>query len=257
MKKTLLAVLAASAAFAAVPALAQDTGNTTQANPASSYSSDMSNPSSDGNYQPGQAIGSGNWLIGASVGRTDGYSKNSDFGSGFGNDSGGLFQNKNGRRTGYTALAGYRWKVGPDLGLGLEAGYSDLGNYKLSNLGNSGSVDQTSRENALRGWMLGGNGRINLMPHWYIGAHAGYFHANNNGGAYNNSLNKALFHGGNAGGYYAGLGTGWDVNNHFGVGVKYDYFHASAGTIHDQPSNSDFAVRRSTGIVSLDAEYRF
>ncbi|MEO8778070.1 MAG: porin family protein [Rhodanobacter sp.] len=240
MKKTLLSLAFLSAGLAFVPAaFAQN------AQPAS------------GNYQSSQPIGSGNWLIDLSVGRTDGYSKNSDFGSGFGSGSGSLFNNKNGRRTGYSALAGYRWKVGPDLGLGLEAGYADLGNYKLSNLGKSGSVNQTSTQNALHGWVLGGNGRINLLPGWYIGAHAGYFHANNNGGAYNDTVNQALFHGGNSGGYYAGIGTGWDINEHFGVGVKYDYFHASAGNVHDVPTNTDFSVRRSTGIVSLTGEYRY
>ena len=156
----------------------------------------------------GQPIGSGNWFIDASVGRTDGYSRNSDFGSGFGSGSGNLFRNSNGRRTGYGLLGGYRWKAGPDLGLGIEAGYSDLGNYKLSNLGNGGPVNQASRENALRGWMLGANGRINVLPQWYVSAHAGYFHANNNGGAYNDTLNQDLFHGGERGGYYAGIGTG-------------------------------------------------
>ena len=242
MKKTLIAIAIASAAALSLPALAQDSSQATL---------------SSGNYQSSQAVGSGNWLIDASVGRTDGYSRNSNFGSGFGSGSGNLFQNKNGRRTGYGVLGGYRWKAGPDLGLGLEAGYSDLGNYKLSNLGSSGSVNQSSRENALRGWMLGANGRINLLPQWYLSMHGGYFHANNNGGAYNNSLSQDLFHGGDRGGYYAGIGTGWDINEHFGLGLKYDYYHASAGRVHDVPTNSDFAVRRSTGIVSLDAEYRF
>ncbi|OOG51034.1 hypothetical protein [Rhodanobacter sp. C01] len=240
MKKTLFSIAFVSAGLALAPVtFAQD-----------------AQPSS-GNYQSSQPVGSGNWLIDLSAGRTDGYSKNSNFGSGFGSGSGSLFSNKNGRRTGYSVLGGYRWKVGSDLGLGLEAGYADLGNYKLSNLGSSGSVNQSSTQNALRGWMLGGNGRINLLPKWYISGHAGYFHANNNGGAYNDTLSQDLFHGGDRGGYYAGIGTGWDINDHFGLGVKYDYFHASAGNIHDIPTDADFAVRRSTGIVSLDAEYRF
>lgn len=244
MKKTFIAIAIASAAALSLPALAQDTSTPTAA--------------SGGNYQSSQALGSGNWFIDGSVGRTDGYSKNSKFGSGFGNDSGNFFKNENGRRTGYSVLGGYRWKAGSDLGLGVEAGYSDLGNYKLSNLGNNnGSVDQRSSENALRGWMVGANGRINVMPQWYISMHGGYFHANNNDGAYNDTLSQDLFHGGDRGGFYAGVGTGWDINEHFGVGVQYDYFHASAGTLHDVPSNSDFAVRRSTGIVSLNAEYRF
>lgn len=239
MKKTLLALALVTTGLVAAPVFAQD------AAPAS------------GNYQSSQPAGSGNWFVDLSAGRTDGYSKNSDFGSGFSNGSGSLFSNKNGRRTGYNVLGGYRWKVGPDLGLGLEAGYTDLGNYKLSNLTSSGSVNQSSRENALRGWQLGANGRINLLPQWYISAHGGYFHANNDGGAYNDTVSQDLFHGGDRGGFYGGLGTGWDINQHFGVGVKYDYYHVSAGNIYDTPTNSNFAVRRSTGIVSVDAEYRF
>jgi outer membrane immunogenic protein len=241
MKKTLLTAAVVSAALAFVPAaFAQDAQVST------------------GNYQSSQPIGSGNWLIDLSAGRTDGYSKNSNFGSGFSNGSGSLFSNKNGRRTGYGVLGGYRWKVGPDLGLGVEAGYTDLGNYKLSNIGsNNGSVNQSSRENALRGWVAGVNGRINLLPQWYISAHGGYFHANNDGGAYNDTVSQDLFHGGDRGGYYAGLGTGWDISQHFGVGVKYDYYHVSAGNVYDTPTNSNFNVRRSTGIVSVDAEYRF
>ncbi|MBB6242629.1 porin family protein [Rhodanobacter sp. MP1X3] len=239
MKKTLLALALVTTGLVAAPVFAQD------AAPAS------------GNYQSSQPVGSGNWFVDLSAGRTDGYSKNSDFGSGFSNGSGSLFSNKNGRRTGYNVLGGYRWKVGQDLGLGLEAGYTDLGNYKLSNLTSSGSVNQSSRENALRGWQLGANGRINLLPQWYISAHGGYFHANNDGGAYNDTVSQDLFHGGDRGGFYGGLGTGWDINQHFGVGVKYDYYHVSAGNIYDTPTNSNFAVRRSTGIVSVDAEYRF
>lgn len=240
MKKTLFSAALVSAGLALTPvAFAQD------AQP------------DNGHYQSSQPVGSGNWFIDLGVGRTDGYSRDSDFGSGFGQGSGNLFNNRNGRRTGYSLLGGYRWKAGPDLGLGLEAGYADLGNYKLSNLGSSGSVNQLSRQNALHGWVLGGNGRINVLPHWYISAHGGYFHANNNGGVYNGTLSQDLFHGGDSGGYYAGIGTGWDFNDHFGLGVKYDYFHASAGSVHDVPTNTDFAVRRSTGIVSVNAEYRF
>lgn len=241
MKKTLIAIALATAGVLAIPvASAQDAQPST------------------GNYQSSQPVGSGNWFVDLSAGRTDGYSKNSNFGSGFTNGSGNIFSNKNGRRTGYGALGGYRWKVGQDLGLGVEAGYTDLGNYKLSNIGSdNGAFNQSRRENALRGWLVGVNGRINLLPQWYVSAHGGYFHANNNGGAYNDSVSQDLFHGGNSGGYYAGIGTGWDINQHFGVGVKYDYYHVSAGSIHDVASNSNFAVRRSTGIVSVDAEYRF
>jgi outer membrane immunogenic protein len=143
MKKTLLSIALLSSSLAFVPAaFAQD------AQPG------------NGNYQSSQPVGSGNWFADLSAGRTDGHSSNSDFGSGFGNGSGNIFKNKNGRRTGYGVLGGYRWKAGSDVGLGLEAGYSDLGNYKLSNLGGDGTVDQSRRDNALRGWVVGAHGRL-------------------------------------------------------------------------------------------------
>ena len=243
MKKAALALAVSCISFSAIPAFAQD-----------------SNPAVTGNYQPSQAVGSGNWFIGANVGRTNG----SDNG-GFGSNTGGFnfLHGEKDRRTGYGLLGGYRWKVGPDLGLGLEAGYADLGNYRVKNVFESGQdVDQKSTRNALRGWMVGVNGKINLVPQWYISAHGGYFRANDNNQNYNNSVGQDLgfSSGGRAdrGSWYAGLGTGWDVNEHFGVGVSYDYFHADAGKVRNNETGEvSRGLKRSTGIVSLAGEYRF
>jgi OOP family OmpA-OmpF porin/outer membrane immunogenic protein len=243
MNKAALALAVSCVSFAAIPAFAQD-----------------SNPAVSGNYQPSQAVGSGNWIIGANVGRTNG----SDTG-GFGSDTSGFnfLKGNKGRRTGYGVLGGYRWKVGPDLGLGLEAGYTDLGNYRVKNVFRSDDdVDQKGSKNALRGWMLGVNGKINLVPQWYISAHGGYFRANDNNNNYNNSVSQDLgfSNGGrpNRGSWYAGVGTGWDVNEHFGVGVTYDYFHANAGKVTDNLTGATSpGLKRSTGIVSLAGEYRF
>ena len=242
MKKTLLALGLASLGFAALPAFAQDT------------------TASTGNYMPDQAIGSGNWFIGANVGRTNGTNE-----GGFGSDKSGFnfFKGDQDRRTGYGLLGGYRWKVGPDLGLGVEAGYADLGNYRVKNVFESGQdVDQKGTRNALRGWMVGVNGKINLVPQWYISAHGGYFRANDNNQNYNNSVGQDLgFSSGgrpDRGSWYAGLGTGWDVNEHFGVGVSYDYFHADAGKVRNNTTGEiSRGLKRSTGIVSLAGEYRF
>ncbi|NID15790.1 outer membrane protein [Luteibacter yeojuensis] len=243
MKKAALALAVSCVSFSAIPAFAQD-----------------SNPAVTGNYQPSQAMGSGNWFIGANVGRTNG----SDTG-GFGSNSGGFnfLRGEKGRRTGYGLLGGYRWKVGPDLGLGLEAGYADLGNFRVKNVFESGQdVNQKSTRNALRGWMVGVNGKINLVPQWYISAHGGYFRANDNNQNYNNSVGQDLgFSSGgrpDRGSWYAGLGTGWDVNEHFGVGVSYDYFHADAGKVRNNATGEvSRGLKRSTGIVSVAGEYRF
>lgn len=244
MKKCLLALTFTSASLIGAPVLAQDT-TTAQAG---------------GNYLPSQPVGSGNWFIGANVGRTNG-SDTGGFGSG--NGSGFNFlKGEKGRRTGYGVLGGYRWKVGQDLGLGLEAGYTDLGNYRVKNVFNSQDVNQRSTTNALRGWLVGVNGRINLMPQWYISTHGGYFRANDNNNNYNNSLGQdlGLTSGGRSGrgSWYAGVGTGWDINQNVSLGVNYDYFHANAGKIKNTTTGEvTQGLKRSTGIVSLSGEYRF
>lgn len=243
MKKSLLALALSTTALVALPAFAQDGA----AAPAG------------GNYLPSQPVGSGNWFIDANVGRTNGNG-NSGFGS-----NGGSFNflhGEKGRRTGYGLTGGYRWKVGQDLGLGVELGYTDLGNFRVKNVFNSQDVNQRTTTNALRGWLVGVNGRINLMPQWYLGARGGYFHGNDNHNNYNNSLGQdlGLSSGGNSGrgGWYAGIGTGWDINEHFGVGVHYDYFKVSTGKIKDDATGVETSdLKRSTGIVSLTGEYRF
>jgi OOP family OmpA-OmpF porin/outer membrane immunogenic protein len=102
MKKTLLALAITSASLCALPALAQD----------DSVSSSTPT-SSNGNYQPNQAVGSGNWFIGANVGQAH-------VAQGPYND----------HPTTYALTGGYRWKVGQDVGLGVDIGYNDLGNFR-------------------------------------------------------------------------------------------------------------------------------
>ena len=87
MKKTLIALAIASTALCTLPALAQDSTPAPAA-------SDSTAPTT-GNYQPGQAIGSGNWFIDGSVGQAH--------------------VNKgpyNDHPTTYAINGGYRWKVG-------------------------------------------------------------------------------------------------------------------------------------------------
>ncbi|TBR40383.1 MULTISPECIES: outer membrane protein [Dyella] len=245
MNKSLLALAFAAAGVAALPAFAQDASSTPSGG--------------NGNYQSSQPVGSGNWFIGANVGRTNG----SDTG-GFGSNAAGFnfFKGEQGRRTGYGVLGGYRWKAGQDLGLGLEVGYTDLGNYRVKNVFNSGDVNQKTTEDALRGWLAGVNGRINLTPGWYLSARGGAFWANDNNDKYYNSVGQDLgfSSGGNSGraSWYAGVGTGWDINERFGLGLQYDYFHANAGKIkNNETGETQPGLKRSTGLVSLNAEYRF
>ncbi|MEI7037497.1 porin family protein [Fulvimonas yonginensis] len=239
MNKTLLVLSLASAGLVVTPVHAQDAAG--------------------GKYQPDQAVGSGNWFIDANVGRTSGNSN-----GGFGSDAGdfNFFNGHRGRRTGYGVLGGYRWKVGQDIGLGVETGYTDLGNYRLRNAFNSDPVNQRSTTNALRGWLVGANARLALTPQWYLGAHAGWFRANDNNHRYYDTAAQELgFTDGDRAGrgsWYAGIGTGWDIDQHFGIGVQYDYFHANAGHYTNPATGARVdGPKRSTGIVSLTGEYRF
>lgn len=215
MNKTLLALALASTSLLALPAFAQD------ASPAPTTST----ADASGNYQPGQAIGSGNWFIDGSVGQ-------SHINKGPYND----------HPTAYDLNGGYRWKVGPDVGLGLEVGYNDLGNFKLKNAFNSNSVNLTSQRQALRGWTAGVNGHINVWRGLYVSGRAGIYGWKGDGYSDQNinrhDLNKVD--------YYGGAGLGYDFNNHFGLGLSYDYYHASKDRVH-----------LSTDTASLTAEYRF
>jgi OOP family OmpA-OmpF porin/outer membrane immunogenic protein len=271
MRKTLYALAFGSAGLVVAPSFAQDTTpqNEPAANQSATSPQQTSTPAYDqtagdtsnggGNYQSAQPVGSGNWFIDANVGRTNG---NSNGGFGSNASSFNFFNGHRGRRTGYGLAGGYRWKVGHDLGLGVEAGYTDLGNYRIRNVFNSSPVNQRDTVNALRGWMVGVNGRINLTPQWYVGAHGGWFRANDNNNRYYDTLGQQLgFSNGKHAGrssWYAGVGTGWDINEHFGVGVQYDYFHANAGH-YTNPATGERVngLKRSTGIVSLTGEYRF
>lgn len=221
MKKTLLAFALASTSLLALPALAQD------AAPASSTpdTTASSTQAAGGNYQPSQPVGSGNWFVDGSVGQA--HLNNGPY---------------NDHPTTYAINGGYRWKVGQDLGLGVDVGYNDLGNFKVKNAFNSSDVNLTSQRNALRGWTAGVNGKINVWQGLYLSGRAGVYGWKGQG--YDNqSINR---HDLDKVSYYAGTGVGYDFSEHFGLGLSYDYFHAKKDHIS-----------LSTDTASVTAEYRF
>jgi OmpA-OmpF porin, OOP family len=217
MKKTLITLTLVAAASCTVPAMAQDNASV----PASS---DSSVPTT-GNYQPGQAIGSGNWMIDGRIGQAH-------VNQGPYND----------HPTTYAIGGGYRWKVGEDLGLGVDVGYNDLGNFKLKNAFNDNPVNLKDQRNALRGWTAGVNGKINVWRGLYVSGRAGIYGWKGHGYA-NQDINR---HDLDKVDYYAGAGVGYDISNHFGVGLAYDYYHAKKD-----------GISLSTDTASLTAEYRF
>ena len=207
-------------------------------------------------YRPDLQTGDGHWFVAGNVGRTD-ASTGSRFGSGDFD-----FQSRDGSKTGYGLTAGYRWKVSPMWGVGIEGGYSDLGNLRVRNAFRDDSVDQTDSTNALRGWQLGANARVNINPAWYVGMRGGYFRASDNNADYYNSVGQdlGLESGGRDGrnSWYAGVGTGWNATERFSVGVHYDYFRAKSGDLRDPVTGVEFeGPKRSTALLSLTGEYTF
>jgi OOP family OmpA-OmpF porin/outer membrane immunogenic protein len=212
MKQSLLALAFVSAGACALPAFAQDAATTTDTSPS-------------GNYLPNQPVGSGNWFLSGSVGQSHLYK--------------GPY---NDHPTTYAVNGGYRWKVGQDVGLGVEVGYNDLGNFKVKNAFNSNDVNLTDQRNALRGWTAGVNGRIDVYRGLYVSGRAGVYgwkgHGYNNQDINRHNLDKVD--------YYAGAGVGYDFSDHFGLGLSYDVYHAKKD-----------GVSLSTDTASVTAEYRF
>lgn len=208
-------------------------------------------------YRPDLQVGQGNGFVAGSVGRTDGGSA-SRFGTGDFN----VFESRGGRKTGYSVTGGYRWKVSPGVGVGVEGGYADLGNIVVRNAFRSGDVNQRESTNALRGWLVGGNLRANINPAWYVGARGGYFRASDNNIDYYNTIgeNLGLDSGRRAGrnSWYAGVGTGWNASENLSIGLHYDYYRAKSGRINVPNTSISFeGPKRSTAVLGLSAEYSF
>ena len=140
--------------------------------------------------------------------------------------------------TGYGVNIGYRWAVAPNVLLGVEGGYTDLG-----------SVDAKSAypgfgKAEVSGWNLGVNGHFNLNENWYVSGRAGLFRADLKGVygplatpvAVDDSSNK----------WYAGAGFGYDFSNNLSVGLNYDTYRAEKAGLKLNPD-----------LVSISAEYRF
>jgi opacity protein-like surface antigen len=162
--------------------------------------------------------------------------------------------------TGYGVNAGYRWAFTPNVAIGLEGGYTDLGKYKAKDTFSAVGLPEAK----ISGWTLGANGHFNINPNWYISARGGLFRADVKG-AYANAGYTATTTNGAYGTttttvvpagytyvddtstkYYAGAGFGYDFSNNVSVGLNYDYYKADKQGLYYGPS-----------LVSVSAEYRF
>ena len=142
--------------------------------------------------------------------------------------------------TGFGANVGYRWAVAPNVLLGVEGGYTDLGEFATK--GRYAGVGIPNAE--ISGWNLGVNGHFNVNENWYLSGRAGFFRADLKGTygplaapvAVDDHSNK----------WYAGAGFGYDFSNNFSVGLAYDYYKANAAGLRLDPN-----------LVSVNAELRF
>jgi len=129
---------------------------------------------------------------------------------------------------------GYRWAVAPNVLLGVEGGYTDLGEFDAKGSQGIGKAE-------LKGWNLGANGHFNVSDNWYISGRGGFFRADRK---VNDDIGPLVDDTKN--GWYAGAGFGYDFNTNVSVGLNYDYYKVDKNSLDLSPS-----------VVSVSGEYRF
>jgi len=151
--------------------------------------------------------------------------------------------------TGYGANIGYRWALNPSVALGIEAGYTQLGEFNVKN-----SISTVGLPDAgIQGWNAGVNGHFNISPNWYFSGRTGLFRGDVKGvyfagssGSYGTPGSTPVYVDGTSTKYYAGAGFGYDFNNNLSVGLNYDYYKVDKQGLYFGPD-----------LVSVSAEYRF
>src|SRR3954465_5484059 len=106
---------------------------------------------------------------------------------------------------GFGGNVGYRWAVAPNVLLGVEGGYTDLGSFAPKNRYEGLGI----RDAELQGWNLGVNGHFNVTENWYVSGRAGLFRADVKGG-YLDALGTTVRVDDTADKWYAGAGFGYD-----------------------------------------------
>lgn len=166
------------------------------------------------------------WFANASVGSAH-YTADAD-GLGSGTETG----------TAFIVNAGWR----DQRILGFELGYTDLGSVSAHD--GAGSRAKLSVD----GWTLGLNSHFNPTNHWFISARGGAFQWKAHARATIVDVNGTeTFRGSEQSlDWYAGVGTGYDINRHWSIGANFDYYKAAK-------QGADVGTR----IFSVTAEYRF
>jgi OOP family OmpA-OmpF porin/outer membrane immunogenic protein len=174
------------------------------------------------------------------------------------NGSGGFFVNGNigqsnlskgpydDSDTAFGGNVGYRWAINPNVALGIEGGYTDLGKFSTKDPFTGVGPSRAT----VKGWTAGVNGHFNLTPEWYLSGRAGLFRADVQGLAQTSvgvqPVTTYTYVDDTSTKYYAGAGFGYDFSNRFSVGLNYDYFKANKDNLKLDPN-----------LVSVSAEYRF
>ncbi|KRF00373.1 hypothetical protein ASG87_13080 [Frateuria sp. Soil773] len=167
------------------------------------------------------------WFVNAGVGSA--HYKASVDGYGSGTEAG----------TAYMINAGYH----DQRILGFEVGYTDLGSVDAK--GGYGDRAKLSGD----GWTLGLNGHFNPTRHWYVSTRSGAFLWKlraKAGVAYDDGSTETFRGSEQSIGWYAGVGTGYDIDRHWSVGASFDYYKID---------KDDYDI--GTRIFAVNAEYRF
>ena len=140
------------------------------------------------------------------------------------------------------ARAGYAWRVGDASEFGVEAGYVDLGRASGSVVVYNSSVGFDTK---LSGPLLGANFKYTFSNKIYVSARAGWFRSKFDANIA--GIGSQRFSGDGA---YSGLGVGYDITQHFSLGVNFDEYHGRATV---------YGTKAKEGVSALSgfAEFRF
>ncbi|GGA09996.1 outer membrane protein [Dyella caseinilytica] len=160
--------------------------------------------------------------------------------AGYGQVNQGAYDNKGSYIGGIKG--GYRFAINPEASVGVEAGYQYLGFVDAKGAYNGDS----SARGRFHAPTLGANLRWNFTPDWYAEVRAGAFYAKGSGLTNDQYAYERI---GNIR-PYAGVGVGYNINQHFSVGVNYNYYDATG-------KGSNQGVQLQTNAVTVAGEYRF
>ena len=150
-------------------------------------------------------------------------------------------------------MAGYRWNVLPNLAIGPEAGYANLGRLSPSmRVQKVPSAPDSKR--SVDAAMIGANAKWNITGHLYAMGRIGW--AATDGLSFPKQLGpiepgkKQKLGGGSTLGSYWGVGLGYDINRNWGVGIGYDTYEFSR-------SRKGVTKRLDIAATTATVEYRF